>query len=143
MRLRSLLKKLLAGLRATPAWGRTAVALTTDHGEALYEHGYGNQMFVLSGNAIGGLHGSWPGLSPGQLVDGTDLAVTTDYRRVLSEILIRRSCNPNLGAIFPGYTGYSPLGIVQGPDLAPIYGEALFSDGFESGNVSAWSASAP
>jgi hypothetical protein len=104
------------------------------------EHGYGNQMFVLSGNAIGGLHGSWPGLAPGQLTDGTDLTVTTDYRRVLSEILIRRMCNPNLAAIFPGYTGYSPLGIVSGPDLPPILGEPIFSDGFESGGSGAWSA---
>ena len=63
-----------------------------------------------------------------------DVAVTTDYRRVLSEILIRRLENPYLGAIFPGYTGYSPLGVVQGTDLDPIYdnpSDEIFSDGFE------------
>ena len=102
------------------------------------EHGYGNQMFVLSGNAIGGFHGSWPGIAPGALTDGTDLSVTTDYRRVLSEILIRRMCNPMLGTIFPGYTDYSPLGIVQGTDLTPVFGGPIFNDGFESGSTSAW-----
>ncbi|MEM7482697.1 MAG: DUF1501 domain-containing protein [Acidobacteriota bacterium] len=103
------------------------------------EHGYGNLMLVLGGNVNGGLHGNWPGLAPGQLVDGTDLAVTTDYRRVLSEILIRRMCNPSIGQIFPGYSGYSPLGVVQGPDLQ--VGETIFEDGFESGTTAAWSAS--
>jgi len=102
------------------------------------EHGYGNTMFVLSGSANGGLHGTWPGLAPDQRVDGTDLAVTTDYRQVLSEVLIRRMCNPNLGAIFPGYSGYSPLGIVQGADLPPVVGETIFSDGFESGDMAFW-----
>ncbi|MEO1083071.1 MAG: hypothetical protein AAFY88_02400, partial [Acidobacteriota bacterium] len=100
------------------------------------EHGYGNQMLVLSGNAIGGLHGTWPGLGAGQLVDGSDLAVTTDYRQVLSEILIRRMCNTNIETIFPGYTGYQPLGIVSGEDL-PL--PNVFSDDFESGDLSAWS----
>ncbi len=102
------------------------------------EHGYGNLMLVLGGNAIGGIHGSWPGLAPGQLVDGTDVAVTTDYRRVLSEVLIRRLGNPRLDTIFPGYTGYTPLGVVAGEDL-PL--TDIFSDGFESGDLSAWSSS--
>ncbi len=97
------------------------------------DHGHGSNLLVLSGNAIGGLHGSWPGLAPGQLNDG-DVEVTTDFRRVLSEILIRRLGNPNVSSIFPGYTGYSPLGVVQGADAVA----EIFSDGFESGNMSAW-----
>ncbi|MEM9552723.1 MAG: DUF1501 domain-containing protein [Acidobacteriota bacterium] len=105
------------------------------------DHGHGNMMMVLSGAATGGVHGTWPGLSNEQLFDGADLEVTTDYRRVLSEILIRRMGNPNLGAIFPGYSGYAPLGVVSGPDLPPIYGPELFADGFESGNLSGWSGS--
>lgn len=109
------------------------------------EHGYGNLMLVLSGNALGGLHGAWPGLAPGQVVDGTDLAVTTDYRRVLSEILIRRMANPDIYGVFPGYSGYQPLGIVAGEDLPPIPNEEaeIFADGFESGDLSAWSRSQP
>lgn len=104
------------------------------------DHGHGNNILVLSGNAIGGLKGSWPGLAPGQLNEG-DLEVTTDFRRVLSEILVRRLCNPNLEAIFPGYTGYTPLGIVQGSDLPA--GDLIFADGFESGGTAAWSAVSP
>ena len=105
------------------------------------DHGHGNNMFVLSGNAIGGLKGFWPGLAPEQL-DDVDLAVTTDFRRVLSEILIRRLGNPNLGVIFPGYLSYSPLGVVTGPDLSPIF-PTVFSDGFESGGTANWNAAVP
>lgn len=106
------------------------------------EHGYGNTMLVLSGNAIGGLHGQWPGLNPaGQLFEGTDLAVTTDYRRVLSEVLIRRCANPDLRAIFPGYSGYAPLGVVNGADLPPIQEGDFGRATFEAGNLSEWSSS--
>lgn len=126
---------------------RLTVVVQSEFGREVYEnadngteHGYGNNIFVLSGNAIGGLHGSWPGIAPGQLVEGSDLAVTTDYRQILSEILIRRMCNPAIDIIFPGYTGYQPLGVVEGVDLPPGVGDStIFSDGFESADLSAWS----
>lgn len=106
------------------------------------DHGHGNLMMVMSGNAQGGVHGTWPGLAPGQLFEGVDLAVTTDYRQILSEIMIRRLGNNRLGIVFPGYTNYQPLGIVSGTDLPPDYkggpGSAIFSDGFESGDTSQW-----
>ena len=98
-------------------------------------------MMVLGGNVNGGIHGAWPGLAPGQLFEGIDLAVTTDYRTILSEILIRRLANNHLGLIFPGFTDYSPLGVVNGIDLPPDYGDFVFSDGFESGDLSGWSTS--
>ncbi len=128
---------------------RLTVVVQSEFGRELHEnndsgteHGYGNNMMVLSGNAIGGLHGTFPGLAPGQLVEGTDVAVTTDYRQVLSEILVRRMCNPAIYDIFPGYSDYQPLGIVEGTDL-PVGGggpEGIFSDGFESGDMSGWSS---
>lgn len=105
------------------------------------DHGHGNVMMVLGGNVNGGFHGTWPGLAPGQLFEGVDLAVTTDYRRVLSEILIRRLGNNQLGTVFPGYGGYSPLGVVQGNDIPPNYSggrEEIFSDGFETGDPGRW-----
>ena len=49
------------------------------------------------------------------------MPVTTDFRRVFSELLIRRMGNNKLGNVFPGYTGYTPLGLFQGSDIAPQY----------------------
>ena len=90
--------------------------------------------------AIGGLHGAWPGLREELLNEG-DLDVTTDFRRVLSEILVRRMGNPRLDLVFPGYTGYQPLGVVTGVDL-PV-GEPIFADGFETGTTGRWSSTTP
>ncbi len=136
----------LDGSGAANYTGRLTIVVQSEFGRRLREnaddgtdHGHGNVMLVLSGNATGGIHGVWPGLANDQLFDGADLEVTTDYRRILSEILIRRLANPALGIIFPGYQDYSPLGGVDGNDLPPIYGPELFADGFESGDVSAWS----
>jgi uncharacterized protein (DUF1501 family) len=105
------------------------------------DHGHGNNLLVLSGNALGGLKGTWPGLHENQLSDG-DVAVTTDFRRVLSEILIRRLGNPNIGSVFPGYVGYSPIGVVSGPDIPPVVPN-IFVDGFNGGTTAAWSATVP
>ncbi|MDQ7030032.1 MAG: DUF1501 domain-containing protein [Ardenticatenia bacterium] len=109
---------------------RLTVVVLSEFGRRLREnanggtdHGHGNVMMVLGNQVNGGLHGRWPGLHEDQLYDRADLAVTTDYRQVLSEIVIRRLQNPNLGAIFPGYTEYKPLGVVRGNDLPPQYGE--------------------
>jgi uncharacterized protein (DUF1501 family) len=123
---------------------RLTMVVMSEFGRRLYEnddggtdHGHGNVMFVLSGNAIGGVHGPWPGLAPDQLFDSADLDVTTDFRRVLSEILIRRMGNNQLGYVFPGYSGYSPLGVVNGVDLPS---DGLLIDSFETGESNLWSA---
>lgn len=119
----------LADLEAAPggSWGeRVTVVVMSEFGRRLREnadrgtdHGHGNVMLVLGGGVRGGVHGAWPGLAPEQLYDGADLAITTDYRRVLSEIAVRRFANPAISTIFPGYQGYAPLGVVEGSDLAP------------------------
>jgi uncharacterized protein (DUF1501 family) len=68
------------------------------------DHGHGSVILLLGGNVTGGqIHGRWPGLAPEQLVGPGDLAVTTDYRDVLGEILVKRLNNSNLDEIFPGY----------------------------------------
>ncbi|MEM6796777.1 MAG: DUF1501 domain-containing protein [Acidobacteriota bacterium] len=137
----------LDGAGAQDYTSRMTLVVQSEFGRRLREnadrgsdHGHGNAILVLSGNATGGVHGVWPGLAPGQLFDGADLAVTTDFRRVLSEILIRRMGNPNLGDVFPGYGDYQPLGVVSGTDLPPIYGPGIHDDDFESGNLSKWSS---
>ncbi|WP_420640762.1 DUF1501 domain-containing protein [Candidatus Leptofilum sp.] len=69
------------------------------------DHGHGNMMMVLGGGINGGqVFARWPGLHDEQLVGPGDLAVTTDYRDVLGEIIQKRLNNPLLPAIFPDYT---------------------------------------
>ena len=86
------------------------------------DHGHGNVMLALGGNVNGGkMFGKWPGLANEQLDNNVDLAVTTDYRTVLSEIIVRRLGNPKLGYIFPGIKEYKPLGFMQGTDLTVTY----------------------
>jgi uncharacterized protein (DUF1501 family) len=96
------------------------------------DHGYGNVMLALGASVNGGqVYGSIPGLDTAQLYQGTDVAVTTDYRRIVSEALIRRMGNPNIYYVFPGYSGYTPMGIFQGPDLPPEGFDEIFAGGFE------------
>jgi uncharacterized protein (DUF1501 family) len=65
------------------------------------DHGYGNAMLLLGGGVVGGkVHGRWPGLGERYLVDG-DLAVTTDYRAVIGEILHKRCGLANPRSVFP------------------------------------------
>ncbi len=51
----------------------------------------------------GKVYSRWPGLSRRQLNDGRDLAVTTDYRSVLGEIMAKHLGAPSLSAVFPGF----------------------------------------
>ena len=76
----------------------------TENGSRGLDHGYGNAMFVLGGGVRGKrVYGTWPGLGPANLRAG-DLAVTTDYRAVIGEILRKRCGVGSLSSIFPGVT---------------------------------------
>jgi uncharacterized protein (DUF1501 family) len=79
------------------------------------DHGHGSVMFTLGGSVNGGqVFGNWPGLNNDQLYDHADLAVTTDYRQVLGELLAKRMNNTNIESVFPGFSGnYNPLGIYR------------------------------
>ncbi len=62
-------------------------------------------MFVMGGGVRGGkVYGRWPGLETGQLYEGRDLALTTDFRDVLGELVATHMGNPSLTGVFPGYT---------------------------------------
>jgi uncharacterized protein (DUF1501 family) len=75
------------------------------------DHGRGNVMLVLGPQARGGrMLGTWPGLANEALEDGADLAVTTDYRAVLSEILMGHMRLADPGSVFPGFRP-KPLGL--------------------------------
>jgi len=81
-------------------FGRTA----RENGNRGTDHGHANAMFVLGGPVQGGkVYGQWPGLGDEQLHEGRDLAVTTDFRDVLSETVYRHLGNRKLGDVFPGY----------------------------------------
>ncbi|MEU7908193.1 DUF1501 domain-containing protein [Actinoplanes sp. NPDC049118] len=72
-----------------------------ENGSGGLDHGYGNAMLLLGGGVVGGkVHGRWPGLGERHLVDG-DLAVTTDYRAVIAEILRKRCGLANTRSVFP------------------------------------------
>ncbi len=76
----------------------------SENGSLGTDHGHGSMMMVMGGNVDGGkVHGQWPGMAEGQLIGPGDLAVTTDYRDVLSEILTKRLNNPATNEIFPEY----------------------------------------
>ena len=69
------------------------------------DHGHGGVMMLMGGGVVGGrVHGAWPGLADGQLIGPGDLAVTTDYRDVLGEIVQKRLRNDKLSEVFPNYT---------------------------------------
>lgn len=85
-------------------FGRTA----RENGTGGTDHGHANAMFVLGGNIKGGkVYGRWPGLENEQLNEGRDLALTTDYRQVLGEVVSRSLGAGNLDLVFPG-AGLSP-----------------------------------
>jgi uncharacterized protein (DUF1501 family) len=76
----------------------------SENGSLGTDHGHGSMMMVLGGHVQGGnVHGEWPGMREGQLIGPGDLAVTTDYRDVLSEILVKRLNNTATREIFPDY----------------------------------------
>jgi uncharacterized protein (DUF1501 family) len=82
-------------------FGRTA----RENGNRGTDHGHANSMFVMGGGVQGGkVYGKWPGLEKEQLYEGRDLALTTDFRDVLGELVSKHLGNPTLKGVFPGYT---------------------------------------
>ncbi|KXK50701.1 MAG: DUF1501 domain-containing protein [Chloroflexi bacterium] len=75
------------------------------------DHGHGNVMFVMGGGAVSTVYADWPTLASDALDDG-DLAVTTDYRDILSEILVNRLGSDQIETVFPGHLATLP-GLIQ------------------------------
>jgi uncharacterized protein (DUF1501 family) len=76
----------------------------SENGNRGTDHGHGNVMIVIGGGVRGGrVYGNWPGLDREQRYDGRDLAVTTDFRDVFSEIVVSHLGVADPGPIFPGY----------------------------------------
>ncbi len=86
------------------------LVVQTEFGRRVYEnsslgtdHGRASCMLLAGGGLKGGkVYGTWPGLRD---VEGPgDLKVTTDYRSVLAEVLLRRVGTGRLDAVFPDFT---------------------------------------
>jgi uncharacterized protein (DUF1501 family) len=61
-------------------------------------------MFIMGGDVKGGqVYGKWPGLNDHQLNEGRDLALTTDFRSAVGEILAKHIGMKELGTVFPGF----------------------------------------
>jgi uncharacterized protein (DUF1501 family) len=61
----------------------------------------------------GKIYGKWPGLEKEQLFEGRDLAVTTDFRAVLGELVTGHLGQKNLAQVFPGYVCPEPMGLLR------------------------------
>jgi uncharacterized protein (DUF1501 family) len=91
-------------------FGRTA----RENGDNGTDHGHGDVMFVMGGPVRGGkVYGKWPGLEEEQLYERRDLAVTTDFRAVLSELVAGQLGTTDLAQVFPGYRPGEPLGLLK------------------------------
>ena len=100
--------------------GITLVTMTefgrrvAENGSNGTDHGHGSCMIVAGQGVNGGnVYGNWPGLAASQLYGPGDLDVTTDFRKVFSEALQKRTLSSQLGTIFPGFSLGSPLGIFK------------------------------
>jgi uncharacterized protein (DUF1501 family) len=77
------------------------------------DHGHAGCLFLAGGPVKGGkVYGTWPGLAPEQLHEGRDLALTTDFRDVLSEILRSHMAAKDVERIFPGFNPTQNYGLV-------------------------------
>jgi len=75
-----------------------------ENGNRGTDHGHANCMFIMGGDVKGGkVYTRWPGMSEEKLYQGRDLAVTTDYRSVLAEIITKHLGGRDLNAVFPGF----------------------------------------
>lgn len=91
-------------------WANTTVVVQTEFGRTAREnasggadHGHGGVMLAAGGGVNGGkVYGSWPGVAPADLDEG--MAVTTDYRQVLAEMMATRLGAPPADTILPGFT---------------------------------------
>jgi uncharacterized protein (DUF1501 family) len=96
---------------------RVTTVVMTEFGRRIEEnaglgtdHGHGSAMFLMGGGVRGGkVYAKWPGLD--HPVGPGDLAVTTDYRDVLTEVLRTRMRLGNVGDVFAGHSA-SAVGVV-------------------------------
>jgi uncharacterized protein (DUF1501 family) len=77
-----------------------------ENGNRGTDHGHGNAMMLIGGGVKGGeVYGRWPGLGVDQRFEGRDLAITTDFRDVFGEVVMRHlgAAESTAARVFPGY----------------------------------------
>ncbi|MEO8336659.1 MAG: DUF1501 domain-containing protein [bacterium] len=90
-------------------FGRTV----RQNGNGGTDHGHASALFVIGGDVKGKkVYGKWPGLEPEQLYEGRDLALTTDFRSVFSEVAAKHLGATKMETIFPGFSSTGALGIL-------------------------------
>jgi uncharacterized protein (DUF1501 family) len=68
------------------------------------DHGHGNAMMVIGGTVRGGrVYGQWPGLAVDHRYEGRDVAVTTDFRDVFAEVVVKHLGLGDARPVFPGF----------------------------------------
>lgn len=81
-------------------FGRTV----RENGNRGTDHGHGSVSFVMGGSVRGGrVHGRFPKLREEDLYEGRDLPVTTDFRDLVGEVLVRHMGVSDLKRVFPNY----------------------------------------
>ncbi len=87
--------------------------MAKQNGNGGTDHGHAGALFVIGGRVQGHkVHGEWPGLAPEQLNEGRDLALTTDFRAVFSEV-VRKHLGASRGdALFPGFASTVASGVM-------------------------------
>jgi uncharacterized protein (DUF1501 family) len=87
--------------------------MARENGNGGTDHGHAGAMFVIGGSVKGGkVHGRWPGLAQEQLYEGRDLALTTDFRAVFSEVAAKHLGAARLDTVFPGYSSHASVGVL-------------------------------
>lgn len=82
-------------------FGRT----NEENGNRGTDHGHGSTMYAIGGNVKGGkVYGEWAGLEPAKSYMNRDLAVTTDFRQIFSEVLLDHMKLHPSKLLFPKYT---------------------------------------
>lgn len=103
-----------------PDQERVSVVVMSEFGRRLKanesggtDHGHGNAMMVLGTRVKGGqMYGRWPGLANDALDAGADLAITTDYRQILAELMAGAMGFADTATLFPGWRQSGALGFM-------------------------------
>lgn len=101
----------------------TAVVMTefgrrvAENGSRGTDHGSAGLVYALGAGVNGGqIHGRWPGLAPPQLELGEDLAISTDLRSLMIQVLSQRLGYAQAGDLFPGFVPAADTPVVFSPN---------------------------